>query len=387
MHILEIPSFFPPYGGLFCLDQAKALASLGHEVRILSNVQLAVTIGMKDYLSLPYGRYEHEMDGITVCQSYQRGIPKAVHHNVMRWVSIVRSMFDEYVAKYGRPDILHAHCAKWAGYASMLISQEFQIPYVITDHLPLMLLEEEFGKAPSDAWQIPLLRKAYEQADMVLPVSEELVDDIACYYGKNYKWQYLSNTIDTDFFSYRSRQPREGRPFRFCCLADYYQRKGYDVLFSAFRQLQDGGCDVELHIAGLFTDGQSCRDAISGLGLKGVHTYGRVDKAKVRDLLYHCDALVLASRSEVQPLVLLEAMSTGIPVISTECIPRCLRIEGGCSIVPVDDVDALAKAMKSVMEQSSFDGKGVSEKVRELASPEVIGRQLSALFTDILASA
>jgi hypothetical protein len=45
MHILEIPSFFTPYGGEFCLDQAKALKAVGHEVRILSNVQLGFSIG------------------------------------------------------------------------------------------------------------------------------------------------------------------------------------------------------------------------------------------------------------------------------------------------------------------------------------------------------
>ncbi len=43
MHILEIPSFFPPYGGEFCLEQSKALQQLGHEVRILSRVQLGIT--------------------------------------------------------------------------------------------------------------------------------------------------------------------------------------------------------------------------------------------------------------------------------------------------------------------------------------------------------
>ena len=69
MHILEIPSFFPPYGGLFCLDQAKALKALGHEVRILSNVQLGISVGLKDYLSLPYCQYEHELDGVNVLQS------------------------------------------------------------------------------------------------------------------------------------------------------------------------------------------------------------------------------------------------------------------------------------------------------------------------------
>ena len=77
MHILEIPSFFTPYGGEFCLDQAKALKAQGHEVRILSNVQLGVTIGAKGYLSLPFGRYEHQRDGITVCRGGRQNYRKA----------------------------------------------------------------------------------------------------------------------------------------------------------------------------------------------------------------------------------------------------------------------------------------------------------------------
>lgn len=379
MHILEIPSFFPPYGGLFCLEQAKALASLGHEVRVLSNVQMGLTVGLKDYLTLPLGRYEHRMEGIDVMQSYQRGLPRMVRFNVRRWVSIVRSMYAGYVAKYGRPDLLHAHCAKWAGYAAMLIGRDERIPYVITEHLPLMLLQQEYGPAPSTAWQIPLLRQAYRQAAIVIPVSEELVADTACYYGSDYRWQYVSNTIDTDFFHYQPRSPRQGRPFRFCCLADYYHRKGYDVLFSALRQLQDGGMDVELHIAGLFTDGSQCRRDINRLALRSVQAYGRLDKQAVRQLLYQCDALVLASRSEVQPLVLLEAMSTGIPAVSTECIPRCLRIEGGCTIVPIGDAHALASAMQTVA-QTPTDGLSLSRQVTSMASPSVVARHLDTLF-------
>lgn len=376
MHILEIPSFFTPYGGEFCLEQAKALKALGHEVRILSNVQLGATIGLRDYFILPYCRNEFQRDGITVYQSYQRGFPKMVRYNVKRWIAIVRSMFENYLKRYGRPDIIHAHCAKWAGYAAMLISKDYGIPYVITEHLPLMILESEFGKFPSNAWQIPLLKKAYEQANLVLPVSEELVDDIACYFGKNYRWKQLSNTIDTAYFHYQQRSSRDGRPFRFCCLADNSYRKGYDVLIKAFKVLLDKGCDVELHVAGRNTE---------RLQFSNLKTYGRLNRQGVRSLLYHCDALVLASRSEVQPLALLEAMSTGIPVVSTECIPQSLRIEGGCTIVPIDDTDALASAMKQVMESSDFDGRKVSESVTELASPTVVAKQLEQLFSCILA--
>ena len=382
MHILEIPSFFTPYGGEFCLDQAKALKAVGHEVRILSHVQIALTIGPKGYFTLPWRRYEHNRDGITVYQSFQRGVPKAVRWNMKRWVATVCEMFDDYVARYGKPDILHAHCAKWAGYAAMLVSRKYGIPYVITEHLSRLVFEKEFGPAPSSAWQIALLKECYHDARMVVPVSEELVENIACYFGKDYRWQAISNTIDVGFFHYQKRSPREGRAFRFCCLANFWPLKGYDVLIPAFRQLRQSGADAELHIAGRGTDTSEFRSMLSD----GMITHGLLDKEAVRELLYHCDALVLASRSEVQPLVLLEAMSTGIPVIATECIPQSLRIEGGCTIVPVDDVKALTEAMKSMVQQSAFDGKAVSEKVRQMASPEVIGRRLSALFTDLLAS-
>ena len=382
MHILEIPSFFPPYGGLFCLDQAKALKSLGHEVRILSNVQLGATIGLRDYVVQPYLRYEHELDGITVCQSYQRGLPKCIRYNVRRWVRIVQRMFADYVRKYGQPDILHAHCCKWAGYAAMQISRQYHIPYIITEHLSKQLFRDEFGDDLSSVWQIPLLKEAYRQASMVLPVSEELVDSLACYFGTDYRWQPLSNVIDVDFFHYQQRIPKEGRPFRFCCLANFWPLKGYDVLMPAFRQLRDSGVDAELHIAGRGTDSSECLSMLSD----GMVSHGLLDKEAVRSLLYQSDALVLASRSEVQPLVLLEAMSTGIPVVATECIPQSLRIEQGCTIVPVDDVQALSEAMRTVSMYECFDGQTVSEKVRQMASPEVIGQKLVALFNDILAS-
>ena len=381
MHILEIPSFFTPYGGEFCLDQARALKAVGQEVRILSNVQLGVTIGAKGYLSLPYSRYEHEVEGITVCQSFQRGVPMAVRWNVRRWVRIVCEMFDAYVAKYGVPDVLHAHCSKWAGYAAMQISRKYHVPYVITEHLSRLVFEKEFGPAPSDAWQIPLLREAYEQADLVIPVSEELVENIACYFGKDYRWQAVSNTIDVDFFQYRLRQSREGRPFRFCCLANFWPLKGYDVLLPAFRQLREKRADVELHIAGRGTDSAACRKML----FEGMVIHGLISRDAVRDLLYQSDALVLASRSEVQPLVLLEAMSTGIPVIATTCVPQSLRLQDGCRIVSVDDVDGLSAAMADVMTQT-VDGRQLSQQVREMASPEVIGRQLVSLFEGLIAS-
>ena len=380
MHILEVPSFFQPHGGLFCLEQAKALKNLGHEVRIVSNVQLGITVELHDYFMLSYRRYEHEMDGITVYQSYQRGLPKVIRYNVKRWVAIVRSMFAQYVEKYGRPDIIHAHCAKWAGYAAMLISREYGIPYVITEHLSKTIFDDEFRLVGNTPWQIPLLTEAYQHAAKVLSVSDELPERLSVYFGKDYQWETVSNIVDTLFYQYRQREPLQGRAFRFCCLANYIPLKGYDVLFSAFRKLRKEGLNVELHIAGRGTDTASCRNQLTD----GMFTHGLMDRQAVRQLLYVSDALVLASRSEAQPLVLLEAMSTGILVVSTEVIPQNLRLEGGCFIVPVDNADALADAMKHVAE-TPIDGQQISQQVAQLASARVVGERLEKVFKEAIA--
>lgn len=384
MHILEIPSFFAPNGGAFCLEQAKALKALDHEVRILSCVQLGLTVNQKDYLTLPRGCFEHVMDGVTVYQSYQRGLPKAVRRNMRSWVNTVCSMYQDYEKKYGRPDILHAHCAKWAGYAAMLIGREYGIPYVITENMPLMNLKREFGKDAEHAWQIPLLRDTYQNAHLVIPVSEEIVEDTACYFGKDYHWVCCSNVVDTAFYHYQARQQLKDRPFVFCCLAIFDPRKGYDVLAPAFQALRREMPDVILKIAGAGTDSKACRKL---MGMDGVVIMGQLDKEQVRALLYESDALVLPSRSEVQPIVLLEAMSTGIPVISTECVPQNERLEGACRIVAIDDVQALTEEMKNmVLQYDQYDGQRISQRIGEMASPEVVGKRLSELFAQVKGS-
>ena len=53
--------------------------------------------------------------------------------------------------------------------------------------------------------------------------------------------------------------------------------------------------------------------------------------------------------------------------------------------VPVDDVDALAEAMKQMM-HTTFDAQRLHQQVVELASPLVVGRSLEQIFTEVRAS-
>lgn len=386
MHILELPSFFTPYGGEFCLDQAKALHDFGHTVRILSLVQISLTKSVNEFFSLPYNTFEEQIDNITIIKRYLRGIPKCIRKNQKNWVNGVIELYNYYVARYGTPDIIHAHCAKWAGYAAMLISQKHNIPYVITEHLPSYILQTEFKRCGGmNAWQIPLLKNSYYQADMVIPVSEELCKDIKPFFGDSYNKTFISNTIDTITFSYRKRLYKDNL-FHFCCLANFEYRKGYDILLPAFDKLCETHPNCILHIAGRNTDSNDFRHLLSNFkNLNNLKIHGLLNKGSIQDLLYNCHALVLASRSEAQSLVLLEAMSTGIPIITTPCIANSQKIGNAYSIVPHDNITALTTAMQQLVDNPK-DCYKESQFIHNNYSSKSIAQKLTTLFESIISN-
>ena len=137
-------------------------------------------------------------------------------------------------------------------------------------------------------------------------------------------------------------------------------------------------------MAGRGTDSQLFRSMVKSLGCSSkVHVLGELDKTGVRDLLYQSDALVLATRGETQGLVLLEALSTGIPVVSTVAIPPSVRLNEASWFVDVNDAVGLADMMgKLVAGKLSYDGVKASRMVCEMASPKVIGEKLSAVLSE-----
>lgn len=384
MHILEIPSFFPPHGGLFALEQARALKAQGNEVRMLACVQLGLSVDQSFYFEARRDHWWEVMEGVEVYRSYMRAVPRVIRPNQQRWCRMVLEMYEEYKQRYGRPDVLHAHCCQWAGVAARMMAEKEGIPYFITEHLPSGIFEANYGKGWRKAeWAKGLLKETYEHAHQVIPVSAELVDDLTPFFGKGYSFTPISNIIDVDFFAYRPRKERDHRSFRFCCLAigDVY-RKGYDVLAKAMKNMnraKERGefVNVELHIAGKGTGCEKMRRLFAGM--ENVIIHGELNKEGVRNLLYESDALVLASRSEAQGLVIMEAVCTGIPVVTTDAIPKNALTEGACLIAKAGDALSLRQRMQEVV-RLDFDPQW-SEILRKRVAPDVIAQKIMEVFS------
>jgi glycosyltransferase involved in cell wall biosynthesis len=164
-------------------------------------------------------------------------------------------------------------------------------------------------------------------------------------------------------------------------------QKGFDLLIPAFAKVVERHPEWTLRICG---DGGQ-RRRLQSLILEhrlsnNVLLMGAVDRLDLQ--MAQASLYVLSSRFEGLPMVMIEAMSLGLPVVGFDCPtgPREV-IQNGRSgvLVPDGDVEALADAMLAVIEDPEHRrrlGAGASERAKDFAL-DSIGPRWEALIDEL----
>jgi glycosyltransferase involved in cell wall biosynthesis len=143
-------------------------------------------------------------------------------------------------------------------------------------------------------------------------------------------------------------------------------RKGFDVLLDAFARA--GLADARVVIVGDGPELPRLRERARELGIaQRVHWLGRRDD--VVDVVAGCDVFVLSSRNEGMANVMLEAMAAGTPVIASDISGVRTAVgedaDGASAgwMVPAEDADALAAAMREVAALIAGDPPAVQARM------------------------
>lgn len=239
---------------------------------------------------------------------------------------------------------LHAHFGTNAAEVALLVHHLQGTPYSFTVHGP-----EEFDRP-----QALRLAEKMRHAGFVVAISS---------YGRSqlYRWlpaaawdrvKVVHCGLDPAFVG-ELPKPAPGR--RLVCIGRLCEQKGQLLLLDAARRVLDAGVDFELVLAG---DGEmrpAIEARIAALGLqRQVRITGWISSDQVRQEIVAARALVLPSFAEGLPVVLMEAMALGRPVVSTYVagIPELVLPGETGWLVPAGDTAALAQALQQCLQAS-----------------------------------
>jgi glycosyltransferase involved in cell wall biosynthesis len=307
------------------LDTGVLLHSRGHHVSVLTfddgkGDAYEVPPGMsRAVLNVP-GRSSNRLHGLI---------------NNLRRMLMIRA----YVRRT-RPDVMVSYLTR-ANVLCLLALAGTGVPVIVTEHNVPALRD-----APMHRFWSALRRALYKLAAQVVVVSRGLAE--------HYRW-VPAGRLSVIYNMLRDEEPDAGERHDFLDPRFQYivgmgrlePEKRFDALIQAFKLIEAECPDWKLLILGEGSQRNELARSIDSLGLNGrVLVPGRV--VHPRSALRRCGLFALSSESEGFPLVLLEAMSVGLAVVSFDCDfgPReIIANDSSGLLVPAGDIPALAKSL------------------------------------------
>jgi glycosyltransferase involved in cell wall biosynthesis len=206
----------------------------------------------------------------------------------------------------------------------------------------------------------------------------------------------IPNTIDEAILctddEVATRQERAlDRPLQLLFVSHMMPEKGYLDVLGAVALLREHSIPVQAHFVGGWVT-EAARIAfeqrLAVENLSGVVTHhGSIsDRAWIKKMYLDADIFLLPSYhpTEAQPIVLLEAMNAGLPIITTRhgSLPDLIGENEAGRVVPTRNPEAIAKAVQDFMDEAAWRAVSQQARLRFLRhySPDAVRQQWEALL-------
>ena len=259
---------------------------------------------------------------------------------------------------------VHAHFASHPAVAALIIHRLTGIPFSFTAHGSDLHVERRMLDKKVAAAAFAVTISSYNREVMVQECGEAARDKI----------HVIHCGVDPTIFSLPSGKKEKGR-FEILCVASFEEVKGHKFLVEACRLLRERNINFGCHLVGEGPLRSQIETEIARSSLQDrICLHGAQPRNQIARMLSEADALALASvptrngKREGIPVVLMEAMSSGLPVVATNIsgIPELVSSGStGLLVSPADAVE-LADALEKLANEAELRdrlGRAGREKV------------------------
>jgi len=351
MRILALTNLYPnplqPHRAAFNRHRFRFLGGL-HEVHMIA------PIAWRDEWSLRGngearipGDRRTTSDGIPVEHPRYWYTPRMFRGLYGRfYLESVRRTFDRKVRELS-PDIVFATWAYPDGWAAVQLARRHGLPVAIMVHGSDVRRVDDFAARGSGT------RAALSQADGVIAVSADLARRVVELGADPARVEVVLDGVDKTVFapgdrgSARQELGLDANVRHLLFIGNLVDVKGIDVLLQACAALDRERDDWRLHLIGDGSARAKLVEQARSLGLAPrVSFHGSRPHQELPRWLHAADLLVLPSRSEGVPNVLLEASACATPYVASNVggIPEIAAL-GASTLVPPEQPDELAAAI------------------------------------------
>lgn len=269
----------------------------------------------------------------------------------------------------------------------------FRIRVIVCEHITFgEVLKTKEGKRILGLPAALLVRILYRFADRIVVVSEGIKANlIEEFHIPGRRIQVIYNPIDLDcIIGLSSMQPEhpflEGGAPIVVAAGRLVAQKRFDILIEAFGMILSE-MDARLIILGEGPEEEPLKKLAGDRGILGKVSFAGFQK-NLYSFLSKAAVFVLSSNYEGLPMVMLEAMACGAPVISSDCRsgPREILENGRCGLlVPPDDAGALSREMTRLLNDGTLRGhfSRMGKERAEDFSIEKIIKQYERVICDL----
>lgn len=402
MNIFYIPSWYPseqnPHTGIFNKEQVAALAHCFPEdnfaISHWGSHNEDLLLWGRDHFKNLHKLYKFLEKKPTV---------NMLHHNLLEFYSpaftwsrkflkgnmrglikVNEKHFNQFREAFGPIDLIHAHSAHPAGWISMQLAHKHRLPYVITEHMTPFPFQSFVTKSGAiSAWlTVPF---QYSSRNIVVsPMQQEIL------HKHNIpSLSYIPNLTNEDFFRPAVNKKSIKNSFTFFTLGRMSEQKGIPFLLEAIRILKDSYPEVLYNIGGNGENMAEYKQLAHQLGIKDkISWLGTLNRAQALTQYQQCDAFVLPSLHENLPLVLLEAIACGKPIIGTRCggPESVINTTNGLLAAP-GDAGSLARAMEQMISsQNQYQSEEIRADFCRRYSRQLICNEIRAVYQEVIAA-
>lgn len=292
-------------------------------------------------------------------------------------------------------DLVHHNILYPAGIIAWYLKKFKDIPYIITENWT--------GYLPSKNTPRGWLEKIFSKkiafnASYITPVSKDLQDAMKSH-GFDTNYEIIYNVTDTKLFYPSFAKASDGKSFSSIASEDKIKiihistlddpHKNISGMLRVAEKLSKQRTDFEIWFIG---DGDTAPHIKTAKDLHIHNTFAFFDGTKttseVAEIMRNAHCFLLFSNYENLPCVMVEALASGIPIVSSTAggIPEHITDNLGLLVKPQDEpelLNALNKAIDNI-KAGKYNPEELSNYAKNNFSYEKVGEKFVALYERIL---